>query len=173
MRDMLEAHGYRTEIFASGSSFWDAYSPGRRGCLLADARMPGIGGLEFIERLNKMQASLPVIMITAYGDIAIAVKAMKAGAFDFLQKPANPKELLDCIERALYYSPDTLSTLQSARLQRRKSGASRLASVKSFSSFWPATRSKNIARTCGLANAPWTTIAPRLCGKPKRNPCPH
>ena len=53
-----------------------------------------------------MQASLPVIMITAYGDIAIAVKAMKAGAFDFLQKPANPKELLDCIERALNYSPE-------------------------------------------------------------------
>ncbi len=106
MRDMLEMHGYRTEIFASGSSFWDAYSPGRRGCLLADARMPGIGGLELIERLNKMQASLPVIMITAYGDIAIAVKAMKAGAFDFLQKPANPKELLDCIERALNYSPE-------------------------------------------------------------------
>ena len=68
--------------------------------------MPGIGGLELIERLTKMQAPLPVIMITAYGDIAIAVKAMKAGAFDFLQKPANPKELLDCIERALNYSPE-------------------------------------------------------------------
>ena len=106
MRDMLESHGYRTEIFASGSAFWDAYSAGRRGCLLADARMPGIGGLELIERLNQMQAPLPVIMITAYGDIAIAVKAMKAGAFDFLQKPANPKELLDCIERALNYSPE-------------------------------------------------------------------
>jgi len=75
------------------------------GCLLVDARMPGIGGLELIERLNKMQASLPVIMITAYGDVAMAVKAMKAGAFDFLQKPANPKDLLDCIERALNYSP--------------------------------------------------------------------
>ena len=74
--------------------------------MLADARMPGIGGLELIERLNKMPAPLPVIMITAYGDVATAVKAMKAGAFDFLQKPANPKELLDCIERALNYSPE-------------------------------------------------------------------
>jgi two-component system CheB/CheR fusion protein len=68
--------------------------------------MPGIGGLELIERLNKMPAPLPAIMITAYGDVAMAVKAMKAGAFDFLQKPANPKELLDCIERALNYSPE-------------------------------------------------------------------
>ncbi|MGO9173165.1 MAG: chemotaxis protein CheB [Rhodomicrobium sp.] len=106
MRDMLEMHGYRTEIFADGSSFLNAYSPGRSGCLLTDARMPGMGGLELIEQLNKMQAPLPVIMITAYGDIAIAVKAMKAGAFDFLQKPAKRKELLDCIERALNYSPN-------------------------------------------------------------------
>ena len=106
MRDMLERHGYRTAIFAGGASFLNAYSPGEKGCLLADARMPGIGGLELIERLNKMPSPLPVIMITAYGDIAMAVKAMKAGAFDFLQKPANPKELLDCIERALNYSPE-------------------------------------------------------------------
>jgi len=106
MRDMLEVHGYRTEIFADGSSFLDAYPAGGRGCLLADARMPGIGGLKLIERLNEMQAPLPVIVITAYGDIAMAVKAMKAGAFDFLQKPANQKELLDCIERALNYSPE-------------------------------------------------------------------
>ena len=106
MRDLLEMHGYRTEIFAGGASFLNAYSRGEKGCLLADARMPGMGGLELIERLHKMQASLPVIMITAYGDVAMAVKAMKAGAFDFLQKPANPKELLDCIERALNYSPE-------------------------------------------------------------------
>ena len=122
MRDMLEMHGYRTEIFASGASFLDAYSPGRRGCLLADARMPGIGGLELIERLNKMQASLPVIMITAYGDVAIAVKAMKAGAFDFLQKPANPKELLDCIERALNYSPEHP---EHSSIQANRNGESR------------------------------------------------
>ncbi|MGO9984913.1 MAG: response regulator, partial [Rhodomicrobium sp.] len=62
MRDMLERHHYRTEIFASGASFLNAYSPGRRGCLVTDARMPGIGGLELIGQLNKMQASLRVIV---------------------------------------------------------------------------------------------------------------
>jgi two-component system CheB/CheR fusion protein len=106
MREMLEMHGYRTEVFASAVSFLNAYSPGRSGCLLADARMPGMGGLELIERLTKMQAPLRIIVITAYGDIAMAVKAMKAGAFDFLQKPANQQELLDCIERALNSSPE-------------------------------------------------------------------
>ena len=69
-----------------------------------------------------MQAPLPVIMITAYGDIAIAVKAMKAGAFDFLQKPANPKELLDCIERALNYSPEHP---EHSSLQANRNGESR------------------------------------------------
>ncbi len=106
MQDMLERHGYRTEIFADGPSFLNAYSTDRRGCLLTDARMPGIGGLELIGQLNKMQSSLRVIVITAYGDIGMAVSAMKAGAIDFLQKPASQKELLDCVERALNYSPD-------------------------------------------------------------------
>ena len=58
--------------------------------MLVDARMPGIGGLELIKRLGGMQSSLPVIMITAYGDIAMAVTAMKAGAFDFLAKAGSP-----------------------------------------------------------------------------------
>jgi two-component system CheB/CheR fusion protein len=104
MRDMVERQGYRAEIFADGASFLKAFTPDRSGCLLADARMPGIGGLDLIKRVTEMQPSLPVIMITAYGDIAMAVTAMKAGAFDFLQKPVRPNELLDCIKEALTYS---------------------------------------------------------------------
>jgi two-component system CheB/CheR fusion protein len=112
MRDMLERHGCRPEIFADGSSFLEAYSPDRAGCLLADARLPGIGGLQLIERLAELQPSFPVIMITAYGDVAMAVTAMKAGAFDFLQKPVRQSELLDCIERALNYSHERPGTAE-------------------------------------------------------------
>jgi len=104
MRDMVERQGYRAEIFADGESFLNAHSPDRSGCLLVDARMSGLGGLDLIKRVTEMQLPLPVIMITAYGDIAIAVTAMKAGAFDFLQKPVRPDELLDCIKDALNYS---------------------------------------------------------------------
>ena len=104
MRDMVERQGYRAEIFADGASFLKACSPDRSGCLLVDARMPGLGGLDLIKRVTEMQPSLPIIMITAYGDIAMAVTAMKAGAFDFLQKPVRPNELLDCIKEALNYS---------------------------------------------------------------------
>ncbi len=117
MRDMLEMYGYRTEIFANGATFLDSYSSGQRGCLLADARMPDMGGLELVERLRKTDPSLRVIMITAYGDVAMAVQAMKAGAIDFLQKPANQKDLMDCIERALTHSHEHLenhSTRQAA-----------------------------------------------------------
>ena len=104
MRDMVERQGYRAEIFADGASFLEAFTPDRPGCLLADARMPGLGGLDLIKRLSGTQPSLPIIMITAYGDIAMAVTAMKAGAFDFLQKPVRSAELLDCIKEALNYS---------------------------------------------------------------------
>ena len=104
MRDLAERQGYRAEIFADGASFLKAYTPDRSGCLLVDARMPGLGGLDLIKRVTEMQSSLPVIMITAYGDIAMAVTAMKAGAFDFLQKPVRPNELLDSIKDALNYS---------------------------------------------------------------------
>jgi two-component system CheB/CheR fusion protein len=106
LRDMLQQHGHRAELFADASTFLKDYSPNRAGCLVADVRMPGIGGLELIERLGVMQSSLPVIILTAYGDVAMAVMAMKAGAFDFLEKPVQPDELLRCIERALKFSDE-------------------------------------------------------------------
>jgi two-component system CheB/CheR fusion protein len=104
MREMVERHGYRAEVFADGESFLKACSPDQSGCLLVDARMPGLGGLDLIKRVTGMQLSLPVIMITAYGEIDMAVTAMKAGAFDFLQKPVRPNELLESIKDALDYS---------------------------------------------------------------------
>ena len=104
MRDMVERHGYRAEVFADGESFLKACSPDQTGCLLVDARMPGLGGLDLIKRVTGMRLSLPVIMITAYGDIAMAVTAMKAGAFDFLQKPVRPDELLESIKEVLNHS---------------------------------------------------------------------
>ncbi len=107
--------------------------------------MPGIGGLELIERLNQMQAPLPVIMITAYGDIAIAVKAMKAGAFDFLQKPANPKELLDCIERALNYSPEHPEHSSSQQTAMAKVGSLTARQRQILQLVLAGSPSKNIA----------------------------
>lgn len=104
LRNMFQQHGYSAETFADAAAFLKDHSPKRAGCLVVDVRMPGIGGLELIERLGAMQSSLPVIILTAYGDVAMAVRAMKAGAFDFLEKPVQTDELLRCIERALAFS---------------------------------------------------------------------
>ena len=132
--DMVESHGYRAEIFADGASFLKACSPDRSGCLLVDARMPGLGGLDLIKRITEMQPTLPIVMITAYGDIGMAVTAMKAGAFDFLQKPVRPKELLDCIKEALNYSG------RSARASAdRKIAAAKIKSLTSRQREMPTT----------------------------------
>jgi FixJ family two-component response regulator len=100
MREMVERHGFSATVFADGLDFLEAIAPGQVGCLIADAKMPGAGGLQIIERLKAMRSELPVVVITAYGDVAMAVRAMKAGAQDFLQKPVRQDELLACIRRA-------------------------------------------------------------------------
>ena len=101
LRDLLESEGYPTATFPDGAAFLRAYTPELGGCLISDARMPGVGGLELMAQLNAMEATIATIIVTAYGDVAMAVRAMKAGAVDFLQKPVSRHELLDCVGRAL------------------------------------------------------------------------
>ena len=98
-RDLLSENGYAVEVFADGEAFLRADRP--EGCLLVDARMPGMSGLELIERLKANGVALPTIVITGSGDVPMAVEAMKAGAVDFIEKPIGHVELLASIERAL------------------------------------------------------------------------
>ncbi len=107
MRDLLEADGRAVEIYDSCEAFLETYRPGRQGCLLVDARMPGMGGLELLQRLQSDGQSLPAIMITAHGDVPMAVQAMKAGAADFIEKPIGYEELLASVDRALEQAGDT------------------------------------------------------------------
>ncbi len=98
---LLDSAGYRAVPFASADDFLAQYDPARPGCLLLDMRMPGMTGMELIEELARRGGFVPVIFITGHGDVPMAVEAMKAGAFDFLQKPFSPRNLLERIERAL------------------------------------------------------------------------
>jgi two-component system CheB/CheR fusion protein len=107
MRDLLRQDGRTVELFASSEAFLEAYRPGREGCLLVDARMPGMHGLQLLQRLKSEGAQLPAIMITGRGDVPMAVEAMKAGAVDFIEKPLGRNELFASIERAMEHSRDS------------------------------------------------------------------
>jgi two-component system CheB/CheR fusion protein len=107
MRDLLHEHRYAVEIFGDGLSFLEAFRRGREGCLLVDALMPGMSGIELIERLKAEGHQLPAIVITGNGAVSMAVQAMKAGAVDFLEKPVRPEELLASLKRALDHARDS------------------------------------------------------------------
>jgi FixJ family two-component response regulator len=101
MSRLLQASGYRTEVYESGNAFLDKLPVGEAGCILLDLRMSGLQGFELQELLAKAGNVLPIIFLTAHGDIGAGVKAIKAGAEDFLPKPVSREALFECVERAL------------------------------------------------------------------------
>lgn len=98
---LLEASGFRVIAFASGEAFLAALKPDADGCLLVDVRMPGIGGLEVQEELRRRASAVPAIIMTGHADVPLAVRAMQAGATDFIEKPFTDETILASIERAL------------------------------------------------------------------------
>ncbi len=97
---MLRHAGYEVITYPGGKPFLDAVGTAERGCVLLDVRMPDMDGLAVQDAMNTRQAGLPVIILTGHGDVAIAVKAMKAGAVDFIEKPYEKGVLIDTIQRA-------------------------------------------------------------------------
>ncbi len=106
MGALLAAEGLTAAAFDSGEAFLAAYRPGGEACLLIDAYLPGMSGLDLLHRLAAEGHALPSIMITGHGDVAMAVEAMKAGAVDFLAKPVDRDELMAGVRRALAHARD-------------------------------------------------------------------
>jgi two-component system response regulator FixJ len=100
LRILLESAGYDCELYPSAKTFLDARGGQKSGCLLADIRMPDMDGLELQEELLRRKTGLPVIIMTGHGDVPLAVRAMRAGAADFLEKPFNRAQLVTSLERA-------------------------------------------------------------------------
>jgi FixJ family two-component response regulator len=98
---LIESVGLRVETYPSAPKFLDAYDPADPGCLVLDVRMPGMSGIELQEKLNAQHIDIPIVFITAHGDVPMAVRAVKSGAIDFVEKPFNDQVLLDCIQTAL------------------------------------------------------------------------
>ncbi len=107
IRCVLEEDGRTVEAYSSCEEFLEAYSPGREACLLIDAYLPGMNGLELLRHLSDAGHRLPAVMITGSSDVPMAVQAMKAGASDFIEKPIGSSELLASVEHALEQSRDS------------------------------------------------------------------
>ncbi len=98
---LLEAKGYTVATYPSAEAFLTVCRPGLAGCGVVDVRMPGMDGLALIERMRAQNVSLPVIIVTGHGDVPLAVRAMKAGATDFVEKPYATDTILEAIRRTL------------------------------------------------------------------------
>ena len=101
LRWLVESVGFSVQTFPSAMEFLDGYDPTVPGCLVLDMRMPGLSGLELQEKLCRESQQIPIIVLTGYGDVPMAIRAMKNGAVDFLEKPVSDHVLLVHIQSAL------------------------------------------------------------------------
>jgi two-component system response regulator FixJ len=150
LETLLGTAGLQAETFASGREFFDAYAPDRPGCLVLDLRLRGESGMEVLDRLRAEHASLPVIMLTAHGDVPTSVHALKGGAIDFLEKPVQPTVLLARIREALELdrrSRDTRAAVSAVEeLAKRLTPRERQIATLLMA----GKRSKEIAATLGI-----------------------
>ncbi len=121
----LRSRGLTVEAYADGPSFLDALDPNRAGCLILDLRMPGMDGLEVQAELARRGSQLPILFLTAYGDIQTTVTAIKAGAQDFLTKPPDIPALLAKVQELLAQVSDSAATRRERQdLQERLASCS-------------------------------------------------
>lgn len=98
---LISLKGLRTAVFSSAADFLATYDPARRGCLLTDLQMPGMSGLELQSALRERGIALPVVVLTAHGDVTTTRTALKNGAVDFLEKPVDDEVLIDVLRNAI------------------------------------------------------------------------
>jgi RNA polymerase sigma factor (sigma-70 family) len=121
---MLRYHGYRTALFADAESFPDAFREDWVGCVVADLRLPGMSGIDLQARLLERRSAIPVVIITAHGDVPTARQALRAEAVDFIEKPFEDSELRDAIERAF-----AMEKRRIAQEEHQRAHSRRLASL--------------------------------------------
>lgn len=138
---LIESVGLPVTAFANAQSFLDSYRPEQPGCLVLDVRMPGMSGIELHEQLTVRGWKIPVLFITGHGDVQIAVRAIKTGAFDFVEKPFNDQDMLDRIQHAL-----------AKDAEQRRIDAERLALLKRLDSLTQREREVMTRVVDGLPN---------------------
>lgn len=159
--ELVESVGQRCEAYASAPEFLRAFRPERPGCLVLDVRMAEMSGLALQERLNALQATIPVIVLTGHGDVPMAVQALKAGAVDFLQKPYREQTLLDSIHAALSIDAAERRTREDCHDFEQRLGALTPREREVFDQLIAGRTSKEIATSLG--------ISPRTAEAHRRN----
>ena len=106
---LLESVNLPVKTFATGLEFLDSDAAAKPGCLILDIRMPGMSGTDVFEELQARNVGMPVIFLTGHGDFRLAARVMKAGAFDFVEKPYNDQLLLDIIQKAIRHDAEKTS----------------------------------------------------------------
>jgi RNA polymerase sigma factor (sigma-70 family) len=101
IKRLIESVGLQAEVFGSAAEFRNSSHPDIVSCLILDIRLPGVSGLDFQRQLSEAKINLPIIFISAHGDVPMTVRAMKAGAIEFLTKPFRDQDLLDAVQVAL------------------------------------------------------------------------
>jgi FixJ family two-component response regulator len=164
---LLDSDNLNSQMFSCVDDFLACSDQKKNGCLLLDIRMPGMNGMELLAVLREKEIYLPVIMITGHGDVAMAVRAMKLGAFDFLAKPFNAHELLERVHAALAVSRE--ERRQRIVFEEKRSGVATLTGreLEVFRLMVDGESSKEIA--IKLGNSPKTVDIQRASIMKKLN----
>jgi len=139
--DLFNSVGLRTQMFGSAAEFLKASLPDSPSCLVLDIRMPGLSGLEFQAQLAQTNVRIPIVIMTGHGDIPMSVRAMKAGAVDFLTKPFRDQDMLDAVTQALE---------RDRKRRESEKAASELRSL--FAALTPREREVMTLVTTGMMN---------------------
>ena len=121
---LMESNGIAVRTFSTASDFITGYQPGAPGCLVLDLRLPGMSGLELQEHLKRGRIEIPIVFVTAHGDVRTAVTAMQEGAVDFIEKPFSYRQALSIVEKAFQRDAENRG-----RHERQADVASRIAAL--------------------------------------------
>lgn len=151
VRQMLEGLAVEVRTYPSAEHFLEDRAARDAGCLVLDERMPGMSGLDLQRRLNEMQWRLPIVFLTAHGDVPMAVQAMRAGAIGFLLKPFKLRELVDSVQRALAHTREQRSLQRRNETVRARFDLLSTREREVLDLLASGLRSKDIAQTLSIS----------------------
>lgn len=152
LKFMVESVGHQVEVFENARTMIDRCREPVAGCLVADLRLPGMSGLDMFDQLLEMGVDLPTIIITGHGDVTAAVRALKAGAIDFVEKPFSDQALLDRVDAALSIDADHRATAESLASIQERFGQLTPRERQVMASVVEGKLNKQIANDLGLSH---------------------